>query len=380
MHPTPDQKHTLKAWFGASRFVYNQCVERKRRVKKFDNLRVLRDSFMSPEFVRGHAWLADVPYDVRDNAIRDIDKARKAHFSKLRKLRSMGAGATLACDFKFRSARDRQQSIVIRGRDWNRSRGAYAPLFGAGVLRSTEPLPETIETDFRIVRDRLGHYYVCIPRRVAIWSESQAPKSYHGVVALDPGVRTFQTCYDADGLVTEWGAGDMHQLFQDCYAADRLQGRIAKTRNKTKKRRRRAAWHRKLQRIQNKVNEVHKKMSTWLCRNHRVVLLPSFESSRMVRRRNRKIRSKTARGMLNWAHYRFRQMLIAKSELYPWCRVVICDEAYTSKTCGSCGALHHGLGSSKTFKCPTCAYEADRDCSAARNILLRYLTLNDVQV
>ena len=43
-----------------------------------------------------------------------------------------------------------------------------------------------------------------------------------------------------------------------------------------------------------------------------------------------------------------------------------------------CGEIHHNLGSNKTFKCPWCDYEADRDISAARNILLRYLTLENI--
>ncbi len=78
----------------------------------------------------------------------------------------------------------------------------------------------------------------------------------------DPGVVTFQTCYDADGQVMEWGEADMNRLFQDCCCADRLQGRIAKATHKSKKRRRRRAWHHKRQRIQDKINEVHKKLST----------------------------------------------------------------------------------------------------------------------
>jgi putative transposase len=96
----------------------------------------------------------------------------------------------------------------------------------------------------------------------------------------------------------------------------------------------------------------------------------------MVRRANRRIGSKTARAMLGWSHYRFKQRLLNKTREYPWCKVIICDEHYTSKTCGNCGHLHMKLGSSKTFKCPQCHVEMDRDINAARNILLRYLTLN----
>lgn len=383
IHPNKDQQVVLRKWFGASRFIYNKVVEITRKPFKDykelnDKLKVqsLRSQFMSPEFHENpeSEWLKTVPFDLKDNAIRDFDKARKAHFAKIRKVKASNSSATTTCHFKYRSKRDKQQSIVVRGRDWNRTRGMYSDVLGKNVMNSSEELPEEMEADFRVVLDRLGHYYICIPRQVAIWSDDQAPKSHHGTVSMDPGVRTFQTCYDADGLVTEWGAGDMNGIFKDCYVADRLQGRIAKTTEKGKRRGRRLAWFRKLEQIQNRINEVHKKLSTWLCRNYRVVLIPKFDCSRMIRRANRKIGNKTARGMCTWAHYRFRQMLISKSELYPWCKVIVCDEAYTSKTCGQCGSLNQTLGSKKSFLCPCCHYDADRDISASRNILLRYLT------
>lgn len=382
-YPTPDQTKVLKTWFGAVRFVYNKAVEvsRKRGVKNDElSLKSLRK--MSSDALPEAPWLKEVPHDVRDNALRDFDKARSALFAKRRKAKAANADAKVEVStFKFRSKRDKQQSITIRGRDWGRKRGFYSSLFGYDVLRTSEPIPEQkdkvkMDHDFRLIVDRLGHFYLCIPYEAPTRSENQAPTSdAESVVALDPGVRTFQTCYSADGEVTEWGEADMNQLFQDCYAADRLQGRITRGTTKTKRRRRRRAWHRKLERITNKVDEVHKKMAAWLCDNHRVVLIPKFETQRMVRKgANRKLHSKTARGMCTWAHFRFRQRLLSAAELRPWCKVIVCDEAYTSKTCGRCGELHEKLGANKTFKCPKCDYVADRDISAARNILLRFLT------
>ncbi len=67
---------------------------------------------------------------------------------------------------------------------------------------------------------------------------------------------------------------------------------------------------------------------------------------------------------------------LSKAEMFPWVNVVVVDEAYTSKTCGSCGELNNKLGGNKVFKCNHCGLIADRDLHAARNILLRYLTRN----
>ncbi len=127
-------------------------------------------------------------------------------------------------------------------------------------------------------------------------------------------------------------------------------------------------------------------MTKWLCANYRVVLLPKFQTSQMVKkpekntwlpRRWRKINSTTARGMLTWAHFRFRQRLLAKQREYPQFQVIVCDEAYTSKTCGQCGELHHKLGGGKIFRCPnpTCGFVSPRDVNGARNITLRYITM-----
>ena len=53
--------------------------------------------------------------------------------------------------------------------------------------------------------------------------------------------------------------------------------------------------------------------------------------------------------------------------------VVLCNESYTSKTCGNCGHVHHRLGGNKVFKCPHCGIQISRDVNGARNILLRAL-------
>ena len=104
----------------------------------------------------------------------------------------------------------------------------------------------------------------------------------------------------------------------------------------------------------------------------------------MVRRRKdgkrvaRKITKKTVRTMLTWSHYKFRQLLLHRAKRESDCTVIICDEAYTSKTCGKCGKIHDKLGGNKVFKCPQpgCNHVADRDFDAARKILIRYLVLN----
>lgn len=369
LYPSPEQEQGLLRFFGAVRYCYNALVEKYRTVGQGGvTLAACRSIIAS-----GPDWLKEIPYEIRDVAVQDFDKARKAHFAKLKKKQQNHPTAKHDAKFKFRSKRDSQQSFEVRPRDLVRSSGAMAFL-NLSRLRGAEEIPKETEAAARFIRDRLGRYFLALPRQITKRSETQAPSSREGVVALDPGVRTFQTTYDADGLATEWGKGDMCHLFRICRVADKLQASW-KDKKGSKRRATKLAWHRVLDRIKNMVKELHCKLASWLCETYKVVLVPRFESSRMVTRGQRKINSKTARGMLTWSHFAFRSLLKAKAELYPWVTVIECDEPYTSKTCGCCGTINQKLGGSKTFHCATCNYTADRDINAARNILLRFLSL-----
>jgi len=68
--------------------------------------------------------------------------------------------------------------------------------------------------------------------------------------------------------------------------------------------------------------------------------------------------------------------LLFKQQEYPWSKVIIIDEAYTSKTCTNCGRINWKLGGNKVFKCNNkkCNIVLDRDIVGARNIIIRYLT------
>jgi putative transposase len=372
IHPDTEQKDKIKRWLGAVRFCYNLLVASCNNVGKGGvNLASMRKIIKDAH--ESNSWLNDIPFDIKDVAVCDYDKARKAHFAKLAKKKAKDISARHDARFKFRSRKDPQESFEVRGRDMVRSRGSYANL-KLSAIKAAEEIPDQVDTTVRFLRDRLGRYYLIIPFEAVKKSETQAPQTRESIISLDPGVRTFQTTYDASGLTTEWGKGDMNRIFLLCRRADKMQ-QVWVKKSGSKRRGAKRAWLRILDTIKNKVKEIHRKLAVWLCENYKVILIPTFESSRMVRRADRKIRGVTARSMLTWSHYSFRQVLKTKAELYPWVNVIECDEPYTSKTCGCCGEINTKLGGSKTFKCKKCGYMADRDINGARNILLRYLSL-----
>lgn len=281
---------------------------------------------------------------------------------------------------EYRSKKNESESIVIHSKHWKKAGIFHPTSFGKEPIIGSEPLPDKLYYDSRIQKNRLGEFYLCIPVPLEIRSDNQAPKwkkIEDGIISIDPGVRTFATTYSPEGIVTEWGKSDISRIYRLCHSLDDLQSRWSQVNIKHRKRYRMKMAARKIRKkIRNLVDELHKKLILWIIQNHHTVLLPLFETQQMIGRGKRRIGSKTARAMVTWSHYRFRQRLIDKTREYPWCKVIICDEAYTSKTCGNCGFIHQKLGSNKTFKCPQCGIIMDRDMNAARNILLRFITLN----
>ncbi|MDH6107093.1 transposase, partial [Anabaenopsis tanganyikae CS-531] len=80
----------------------------------------------------------------------------------------------------------------------------------------------------------------------------------------------------------------------------------------------------------------------------------------------------SVRQMLTLSHYKFERHLKQAAQR-KGVIVVLCNESYTSKTCGNCGHVHYKLGGNKVFKCPHCGIQICRDVNGARNILLRAL-------
>jgi putative transposase len=242
-------------------------------------------------------------------------------------------------------------------------------------------MPAKVAHDMPLMMKRSGEWYLAIPVAVQPRSESQAPvfaSPLDGTVALDPEVRTFQTCFDGRGRVFKWGHGDMGRIVRLRHHLDKLISRLSQPAvpHRRRWRMRRAARRMRL-RIRRLVDDLHRRLAKWLCESYTRVLLPEFRSSQMVLRESRQIRRSTVRSMLTWGHYRFRQHLLHKAREFPWCQVVICDEAYTTKTCGKCGERNERVGGSKVFRCPRpeCRFRIDRDVNGARNIGIRYLTL-----
>ena len=236
-----------------------------------------------------------------------------------------------------------------------------------------------IEHDVRLV-EKNSRYYLMIPISQDVPKKVRTGK----VVGLDPGVRSFQTTYDTDGVSYSIGENSISRADRTSQIASRLRDGIKRSRKngekvfeKVKKTKGMSRKARKLEEsIRNKMSDIHRKTSKFLCSQYDVVILPEFRSQKMSEKKDslgnwkRKVGKTTARTMIRWGHFTFRSLLIAKG-IQTGTKVVIGTEEYTSKTCTNCLKINYDLGSNKTFRCPNCSLVIDRDINGARNILLK---------
>ena len=286
--------------------------------------------------------------------------------------------------------------------DWNRPGGYWRRDMGefqcSNQPGAQDALSAPMDHDSKLVRTRLGEYYICIP--TPFQPPPEQPRILPRVVSLDPGVRSFMTLYDPAGFVCKWGTNeDRNKILKLCQRVDQIKADIANKQRTLYRRnqnpikipdemrpRRRKHLRRRILKInrtvRRMVEDLHCKLAKFLCSNYDVILLPEFNTQEMAAReredgRHRVISGKTARQLMAWSHFRFKERLLSKQHQFGGCRVHIVNEAYTTKTCGACGELNEDIGSKEIFHCPYCNYEADRDYNAARNIYLKWLLEHD---
>jgi len=152
-------------------------------------------------------------------------KAYKACQTKVGK----GNLAANGFQFKFQSKWNKSRKIVIHAKHYWTTGLFHPDFFGKEqrfVSTKLDPLPERLAYDCPLTLNWLGevHLHVLKP----LDRHVDRPEAPLPIVSIDPGVRTFGTCYDpAQQHVIEWGAGDMNRIVRLCLHMDELKSRMA---------------------------------------------------------------------------------------------------------------------------------------------------------
>jgi transposase len=297
--PTAEQKLLLKAAFEACRHVYNKTIEAINAKACKANRTAMRKVSVNKEVwdktEKDKAWnVAD--YELRDGAMLDAFKAVK---STNESMAARGEPTGNQWKFKGRKKKDKIESIAIRSRQLNDSElPFYKQLFGRSgarinadgnpTMESVHPLPDVYEADVRIWHHKvLDEYFLIVPEEapvIPIPSMDAAPDTQGcrmqrgSCVSIDPGVRTFATCYDPDGLVCKWGCAGADgspsanaKLWRIANIANSIRARLQNPKLRTnkvgrgKRHRRRRRMRRAAARIEKRLRDMVNELSPQAC-------------------------------------------------------------------------------------------------------------------
>ncbi|MGL5936546.1 MAG: RNA-guided endonuclease InsQ/TnpB family protein [Cetobacterium sp.] len=381
LQPTKKQKQILEDWSNTTRYVYNKCLSKvkekpelvssagflkikKTCITKKDN-NIIKDD-KPHEFENFlYSWELNTPKDIRNGALRDIQKAYKTAFSNLK------AGNINRFGLNFRRKKDyANQSMEIPD-------SAIKLNFKKDKLSGCFIYPSYIKSSIKIDKRSLKglditqiNYYCRLKKENNMWilcvpidTKSKKIKIPEKTCAIDPGIRKFQVIYSEDSIISiSTNKEKVERIYQ---TLDKFQGLRDTKKIKQK------VYDKKRCRLQYKlsclIDDMHYKTISYLTKNFTSILLPSFETQDMVR----KLDKKTSRNMMNYCFYKFKQRLEDKCKLLKHCNVTIVNEAFTSQTCGFCGKLNPTK--KEMITCSNCKETYDRDVNGSRNIYIKYV-------
>lgn len=360
---TSSQKQFLNQWNDHHRYTYNSAIHRLNTDIDKPSKFLLRNQLVAAQHLVGREWLLKTPKEIRARAVFE------AHTRLWTGMKQIKNKTIKFFEMKFKKKRQQKQTgwcidIPKPGIKKINSKTIilYTRLTKKSEIRLKEALHFEIENDCKLQFDGLD-YYLIVPIKV---SRKQSQLQKRGFISLDPGIRTFLSGFDTRNTI-EIGDKANEKMYPLLKKLDRYIGRAKTAKTKKSKHVFLMRIKQLRRRIKNLQMELHKKTSTWLCKNYNHVIIPNFESKEMSKKRGRKIRTKTVRQMTVLGHKTFIERLKTKAEEMN-VKVVLVDESYTSKTCASCENEKKNKFTGKRYNCQRCGLNIDRDTNGAINI------------
>lgn len=319
--------------------------------------------------------------NVVNEAVREAKKNFKEICKKNKKKKQQKESQERYSVLNFKSCKEKIQTWRL-----DRCPVSFMPCKNeVGELFITEKIErESVGKAISVTLDH-GEWYLNVVKHIDLRSENQGEVK---CVAVDPGSRTFATCYSESELIIAGERFSVEKLLP-----------LAKSLRKT------LSWRDKLKNLcfkekdeqgntiypqwytdrlrylenqvdqlyikkRNLVKDLHQKLAYYLVSHYDVILLPTFETKAMVKKGKRCLNRTAVKNMLNLNHYAFKLMLKWVAKKY---RKIVLDvnESHTSKTYSWSGFVNDRLGSRKQIKDE--GMIVDRDVNGSRGILIKHL-------
>ncbi len=339
----------MKATLDECRWLYNHFLEERKTSweEKEESLRLYDQLGTLPTLKAEHPSLATVHSQVLQNVGVRIDLAFKAFFRRVKAGEKPGYP-------RFRG-RDRYNSFCYpQAPSGCKLNGDRLTLSGFGTVRVVLHRPlEGTPKSVCIRRSATGKWYVTFSCE---WDPTPLPTSLEQT-GIDMGLASFAIL--STGETIENPRFFRHEE-QALVSAARKLAKEAKGTPKRRKRRKVVA--RTHERTRWKRQDFAHQNSRRIVNRFQVIAVEDLSVNRMVHNHC------LAKSISDAAWAAFAAMLSFKAA---WAgrSFIAVNPAYTSQDCSRCGHRQKMALSERTYRCPCCRLELDRDHNAARNIL-----------
>src|SRR3972149_149104 len=342
------QRKIIRKWIDIYRWIYNFTIKytRTSKMKSFYTLRKeIKESFTYGQ----KEYIYQMPSHILDQAINDVVKSYKTCMSNKKE------GNIKRFRLRYKKKISNIQTICIPSEYFSKNKNSFV-YSKLGIINSSESI-KNIKQTCRLTWNKKNNIFIL---NIPVEKEKYKVGNREEICSIDPGIRTFQTLYSKK-YISEFG--------KDIYKE--IGTKIDKIENK--KENEGTKWYRKYStrlydKIKHKIEDLHWKTSLDLVKSFDTILVGNMSTQRICQGNlNKKV--KCIANM--FSHYKFNLSLQQKAEQYG-AKIIMVNEAYTSKTCGKCLKRNEKLGGNKKFKCPSCGFTWDRDYNGARNIMMGY--------
>lgn len=357
LYPNKQQENQIQRTFGCCRFVYNRLLEDRitAYTERGESRTFSQQSAMLPPLKKEFPWLKEVDSTALVAAAKNLDKAYQKFFSNVKKGEKPGFP-------RFKSKKNARKSYQTKNANGKtiRFHGNKINFLKLGLVKIAAD--REIPSDHRILsatitQEGSGKYYVSVLTEY----EQEIPEitpDLSTALGLDYSSPHFYV--DSDG-----NSADMPHYYRDAEARlareQRKLSKIQKGSNNYRKQRKRVA--RCSEKTRNQRKDWQQKESTRLANLHDVICMEDINYQDMARGLH------LAKATYDNAFGQFRAFLSYKMAERGK-RLITIDKWYpSSKTCRYCGSANRELTlNERTWICPNCGAEIDRDLNAAINI------------
>ena len=373
--PTREQEILFWRSAGTARWAYNYFLNASEKAFK-DGKRIREDEVR--KYINNvlkkttHTWLKDVGSNVMKQGIKDADLALRRYFKGV-------SGKP-----KFKSRRKSKISFYVNYETLKRTvNGFHGEKIG--YVKTATALPK-IAKDKKYINPRISfdgkYWYLSVGYEV----KQNKVELTDEIIGIDLGVKNLAVVSNQNASRTKYyrninKSAKVRRLERNLRRAQKKASRKLETNIESHDEKRRPIWKRplrecrNLQRLNQEIRSLHKKLMD-IRNNHlhqTTAEIVKAKPSQIV------LEDLNVKGMMKNKHlseaiakqkfYEFKRQIQYKAETYG-IKVVLADRFYaSSKTCSHCGHIKHDLKlSARTYVCPICGANLDRDLNAAINL------------